>query len=47
MHFSIYYLEEAISFEDASLLNKRPLKTRDTFHSQFQLKSQKYLDNNN
>ena len=33
MYFTMYYLEEAVSFKDSSLLNKRPLKTKETFHS--------------
>lgn len=42
--FSFYVLEDTIEFGS---IKKKPYKTVNTFHSQFQLDYEKYLDNNN
>ena len=45
--FTLYNIEELVDFKNPEKLKGRPIRTQDSFHSQFQLKVDRYRDNNN
>ena len=47
MYFTFYNIDEAIDFKNKNKIGHRPVRTQNKFHSQFQLNTNKYIDNNN